>query len=248
MRRRRKPRVVWLPPTEIGAVDAGSSGDSTWHVETASIGAPGAVGDVAGFEVPILADRLSDVLDPVTSISDIENSGYRLRRIVGKIYVTLGSSGSTNERPLVGCTAGLIIRRTSPRNGQSLAAQFNADEIRPDNVEQSMDPWIWRRNWLLQPGTTIGAGGSDETFGLLRTTDFPQANWGWQYPGPLEGPHVDQKTARIIGQEERLFLDFSMQLVNTGTAFDTISAAVFYDFRCLGSMRMNVGNRRNASR
>lgn len=117
-----------------------------------------------------------------------------------------------------------------------MASAAGAGNIDPGAIQNSGDPWIWRRSWLM---ANNGAGGTN--FG-----DIPAQNFGAQYPGPLEGPHVDQKTARIVGPEDRLFLNIGVVHMFT-TDVDT-SVLVVTDLRVLASMRTSIGNRRNATR
>lgn len=94
MRRKTKPRVVWLPNTNANSFGAfGRSTSQTFVVDNPST-APGAV--TVG-EIPIVIDSQDDALDPATSLSDIENSGYRLRRIVGKIVILTDQSNDAGE-------------------------------------------------------------------------------------------------------------------------------------------------------
>lgn len=253
MRRRNKPRVVWLPPTGANSIDA--AGQSCWNFVSVALPTPDSAGATGVIEVPIVQDGTpSDPLNATSSLADIELSGYRLRRIVGKLYVFIGQTSNTaDNEDIYGVTAGLIIRRTDPSSGGSLAAAASAatnfTEIDPGEITNSMDPWIWRRSWLLSNGpfpTTPSGNLTNGVFvgGIHRG---PATNYGAQYPGPTEGPHIDQKTARIVGPEERLFLDISAQNILGGSASPT-SLVIIYEFRVLASMRANIGNRRNAVR
>jgi len=254
--RRRKPKVVWLPTTNTFSVDNNAS--STWSLANVAItGADAATGGSGGqIEVPIVMDGIaSDPLNPNSSLADIESSGYRLRRIVGKVYCfiaqTLNNTLTQNVEDIWGVTAGFMVRRVNPQTGGSLAALSGGPpfvEIDPAQIDNSMDPWIWRRSWLLSNYIS-------DSFGVPLTASIQStlvhagggSNYGRGYPGGnAEGPHVDQKTARIVGPEERLFLDVSaMPILTTGV--DT-SLVIIYDIRVLASMRSNIGNRRNASR
>ena len=255
MRRRSRPKVVWLPQSNVFSVDAGATG--SWNFVSVTVNDAGASGDGGVIEVPIVLDgNQSDPLDPTSSLADIESSGYRLRRIVGKLYCFIAQNAVLSTS-LIGVTAGFIIRRVDPSTGGSLAAAASAatafDQIDPAKIDNDMDPWIWRRSWLLGNSTaTTGVPGAP-----LSNTDFftafnaaPGTNYGRSYPGGnLEGPHVDQKTARIVGPEERLFLDVSATtILPSSDASRTTSLILIYEFRVLASMRQNIGNRRNASR
>jgi len=249
--RRRKPKVVWLPPSNVNAAGDGSTG---WSFASSTPFDGSTIGTVGAIEVPIVQDgNQSDPLGATSSLADIELSGYRLRRIVGKLYVFIGVSQDQAHGPtgLYGVSAGFIIRRVDPGSGGSLAAavpQTNFEEINPSHIRNASDPWIWRRDWILNDGFF------DPFTNTVPTTRDIQAiqgsstsNFSKNYPGGnLEGPHVDQKTARIVGPEERLFLNISAEALFTGFPNQVLIA--IYNFRVLGSMRSNIGNRRNASR
>jgi len=254
--RRRKPKVVWLPTTNTFSVDNNAS--STWSLANVAItGADAATGGSGGqIEVPIVMDGVaSDPLNPNSSLADIESSGYRLRRIVGKVYVFIAQTnvipGNFGE-DIWGVSAGFMVRRVNPQTGGSLAAAAAGPpfvEIDPAAIDNSMDPWIWRRSWLISNTTTdqTTLTPTSQSFYSMRDSSNGGTNYGRQYPGGnAEGPHVDQKTARIVGPEERLFLDVSATPILTQST-DT-SLVVIYDLRVLASMRANIGNRRNASR
>lgn len=250
--RRRKPRVVWLPNTEANGFGETNTIYNTGQIAITGTGIGGALvsGDANCAEFPVVTDGIqSDPLQPTSSLSDIENSGYRLRRIVGKIYCF--HSVSVNAPAFTFVTAGLIIRRTDPVTGGSLAAIASAVApfplIHPGFTTNQGDPWIWRRTWLLgnrPPGFTELADGSSPNF----IDAAPARNFADAYPGGIsEGPHVDQKTARIVGPEERLFLDVGA-VVFTGAPATSLGVSVAFELRALGSMRTSSGNRRNASR
>lgn len=254
MRRRSKPRVVWLPTTNTFSVDAGAT--SGWNLASVPFSI-GASGDAGVIEVPIVMDgNTSDPLDPTSSLADIESSGYRLRRIVGKLYCFVAQGITVSQEIICGISAGFIIRRVDGSTGGSLAvaasAATNFDLIDPAKIDNTMDPWIWRRDWLLSCGPSfVGEEADPPTIGTdsLIAGRGGGANFGKFYPGGnAEGPHVDQKTARIVGPEERLFLDVSATTIIGLNASANSSLVIIYNFRVLASMRSNIGNRRNASR
>lgn len=63
----------------------------------------------------------------------------------------------------------------------------------------------------------------------------------------MDGPHVDAKSQRRVGNEERLFLiaDAMVAVAGGGGSF---SVQWFADLRPVGSILKMAGNRRNASR
>lgn len=238
MSKRSKPRVVWIQPSDEFAIDTVTlqSGVKAFAVDV-SPASPHASG-----EIPLIIDAEPDPQAVTTSLADIQSSGYRLRRIVGKIWVRMGQVDDANIEFAV-VTAGIMVRRVDPTAATSLAATnaAGAELISPNESENYSDPWIWRRSWLLGNNAAPAFPATFPPF--LGSNDIALS--------ALDGPHVDQKTARIVGPEERLFLDVSVRSNKTGEqSADAIavSTLVICDLRILASMRASTGNRRNASR
>lgn len=254
--RKRKPKVVWLPNTEANGFGTTDTIYNAGQIVITGTGGGGALdsGDTGSVEFPVVTDGIqSDPLQPTSSLADIEDSGYRLRRIVGKIYCF--HSVDINAPAFTFVTAGLIIRRVDPTTGGSLASVASAVQpfplIAPGFTTNQMDPWIWRRTWLLgnrPPGLAADQNAVDPVTQRLVLDAAPCRNFADAYPGGIaEGPHVDQKTARVVGPEERLFLDVSATVFTQATN-TTLGIGVAFELRVLASMRTSVGNRRNASR
>lgn len=244
--RRKSPKVVWLPQTNANSIGS-AFGNVTSSVQQFIVANAGDPGDQSVGEIPVVLD--AEGQDPLgngpISLSDMFNSGYRLRRIVGKVFVAaLQEQGSAGPASCI-CTAGLIVRRIDPTTGTSLALLTgNAEELSPSQIRNASDPWIWRRSWILN-NILATAAGTSIAFGASGSTH----NWANQSGSALDGPHVDQKTARIVGSEERLFLTVSTELLTSGTDAQTpLNVVVLTDLRVLASLRTNLGNRRNASR
>lgn len=231
MRRKSSPRVVWLPPTDANSPNASPTvGYQVFNVDISM-----ASGTATG-EIPLTIDSQDDPLDPNTTLSDIESSGYRLRRIVGKIWILGEEADDESAIDAYAVTAGIIVRRSNPVDGLSYArATANANLISPAEIPNYGDPWIWRRTWVLR-GITGGI------FDSLPTNNI-------ELGSGVDGPHVDQKTARIVGPESRCFLDVSCTvLFGSGQGEINHLTTVVTDLRLLASMRSSSGNRRNASR
>lgn len=246
---RRSPRVVWLPPTTQNAVGQQPAGEeSAWKRFIIEIGPGAVVGSTVVGEVPIVIDGTDDPTNAFASISDLYNSSYRLRRIVGKIFFSArdqsNEPGQDNGPRVLGITAGFIVRRSDP-NGQSFAGLTGLGrEFNPSLIANSNDPWIWRRSWII--GRISPAVTPDDAFPVL-----PNTNFGTAGASALDSGHIDQKTARIVGPEERLFLDVSVtMLANDGAPLnDGITFVdVVTELRVLASIKSGSGNRRNASR
>jgi len=253
VRRKSKPRVVWLPQTNANSIGAGNQ---VYQLAVIS-GLAGPTGTTSTAEIPLVLDSQQSIVastDP--SLADIENSGYRLRRIVGKVWCQLAQStpGQDASAPnSVIVSAGIMVRRTDDTTGASFASANDAN-INVGFIENTGDPWVWRRSWTLGDrytrDTELILTASLSNF-FVENQFFPSCNWGKEYAGGIaEGPHVDQKTARIIGPEERLFLDVSATIPGeTSNQPGTGATVAFWtDLRVLGSMRTSSGNRRNASR
>jgi len=238
MRRRSKPKVVWLPPTNANSIDSDilTSGIQAFRVDVSPAG-PLAVG-----EIPLTID--GEGLDPLATsntLSDIYNSGYRLRRIVGKVWVRCDQVDDSNVQFCI-VTAGIIVRRVDPITGISLAlTSSDPQQLAPSEIENFPDPWVWRRSWYVQNNLSPAAGAP--------VPNGPETNFE-HGPAVADGPHVDQKTARRVGLEERLFLDVSVRANNVINQADQIpvSVLILTDLRILASLTTSTGNRRNASR
>jgi hypothetical protein len=229
MRRRIKPKVTWLPRDPAFTRDFGNTDTNIIQLDF-TLNSPIAGEFITGV-VPVVSDATPLVDGPGNNtLSDIENSGYRLRRIVGKCFVARqANQGPTNVAIIAG--GGFIVLRTA-ENGDPL--NINApNSYSPFALRNDDSPWIWRRDWMLS--------GIDDTNGF----SFPRSNAF--YGSVADGPHIDQKTARIIGHDERLF--FVASVMNVGSSNESITNVDFtLSLRVLASMRTSLGNRRNASR
>lgn len=250
MRRKKRPRVVWLPPAltdRLGtapavATNGGQSASFIFTVTTPPLSAPPVTTEIA--LVKDFANDGSGLVQVLTdlTLADIEDSGYRLRRIVGKIVILQAQDPVAVGPSIFKITAGIIVRRIND-GGTSMAASaaLGSPDIATTNLQNAADPWIWRRSWVLANNTAAGIALDPNA------ASVPGSNIN--YGGCMhESTHVDAKTARIIGPEERLFLDVTAEGLNGNSQDDPSFALVVGDLRVLGSMRTTVGNRRNSSR
>jgi len=241
MARRTKPKVVWLPPStdnRLGVTGAANEFNPGFFEQLIT----SAGGETRGSQITAVEAVVKDEAQAIgtSTLADIEGSAYRLRRIVGSVFVELlsgdGVPPATNAPSFWYVTCALIVLRTAAAGGpmSPVTSDYNAAEVNAWG-----DPWIWRRTWQLGFNTTGG------------TSPFPlrdATNWRPGYAN-MDGPHIDAKTARIVSNEERLFLVTTMTAGDgdvAGTAQSSI--LVTGELRCLASMRKMAGNRRNASR
>lgn len=246
MRKRKSPRVVWLPSdlnNRLGSapLPAANPNDNSLIIKIFT--APPLGDPVTNEEIPIVKDFQANATaaDEQASLSDLENSGYRLRRIVGKLFFFMGQTSVFEVGNITTCcvTAGFIIRRIA-QDGSSMASLASGPAgtlLSTVSLVNNPDPWIWRRSWLL----------SNKNPAVTNTDNIAFAFNG-SYGSALDGPHVDQKTARVVGPEERLFLSVSVSGVDGNAQTEPGVVALIGDLRILGSMRTSVGNRRNAQR
>lgn len=240
MRRRRSPKVVWLPQDNFFSIDAATSDQNTWMRATETIG--GQIGTTQSIIAPVVKDDPANVSLATTSLADLYASGYRLRRIVGKLFVECATRPSDDGEPLVfGCTAGFIILRCDVQ-GNPLSLATNPESYNASIIENTESPWIWRRSWYLdnRPDPHIVLPGVGQP--SPRPANY---NVG----GNADGPHIDQKTARVVGPDERLFLVMTTTVLEQGGDPQVTAQLNWtWEVRILGSLRSNIGNRRNASR
>jgi len=255
--RRRKPRVVWLPTfghatSAFGEVVGGAAGISgqlnfdtdeviydafpvtfDQSVDPAQAQAQQPVG---GIYVPNLQDLVS-------------GNEYRLRRIVGKIFIGVTSDETDDpaqQSALADVAVGFIVARTDDDG----APTTDFTEVNPLQHQSMEDPWIWRRRWILNPyGNVRQADLANNALDLPGFHMYPSTNAG--YGSASDGPHIDQKTARVIHHQERLYCIVAVRQWTWGGDQQNAGMQLSYllDYRLLASLRPgSSGNRRNASR
>lgn len=237
-RRTRRPTVAWLP--SFPSIFAGFQPDGNFlQFVLDPPGFSGAGNDGVTAVNAITTDAPPEAANEGnTRMAVYEGGGYRLRRIVGKCFAAMDQPTGIGRPEALLVTAGFIVLRVDPFTGDPLRAA-TANDYSPQLFGSERDPWIWRRTWLLGNNATPTTSNGVET--------FPRNNA--EYGSVADGPHIDQKTARTVKTEERLF--FVASAVSLGTAFATPlagRAVVTLDYRLLGSPMKVMGNRGNASR
>lgn len=241
--RRKRPRVVWLPPDKFNCIGTNPGVSATTGLQngikrfltTTPSGAGSAHTDVVG----VVQDETTDIaLFAGGSLADYEQSAYRLRRVVGKIFCGVHQDATAGATTEVVATAGLIVLRTHQVAGVVVPLNATTEEYSTQMLANWGDPWIWRRTWIL--GNQLQELAVGNNFPLYADTNQATGS-------ALDGPHVDAKTARIVGPEERLFLVLTQAAVN-GDSQVSVQVDWMWDLRVLASMRSSQGNRRNASR
>jgi len=256
---RRKPRVVWLPVQGNDIDDQPESGNQSVPGIASELNV-NADGSIAFDQIPITFDYSDSASFEMgsfeRSLQDLTSgNSYRLRRIVGKIFV--GAYGTQNAGQIapVDVACGFMVNKTDDSGNPLETGLFGNNQQRaPLATDAQQDPWIWRRRWLLTPvpkSVVVDASdvevASDFISNAVNGPVWPQTNA--DYGSVADGPHIDQKTARIIGNQERLFFWISArQQQSLATGGMPVGVQYTLDVRLLASLRTNQGNRRNASR
>lgn len=203
------------------------------------------IGDSVTVIAPVVRDQTPNPLTATTTLADVNNSGYRLRRIVGKCWVAAQQNApNTNSPGAAVVTAGFCILRTD--NGGAVPSNPTVASYSTNLIENTESPWIWRRSWLVADNGSINSVPWGDN-GTAPNAPQSQASNLW-IGGNSDGPHIDQKTARVVGVDERLFMVFTATSLTAADPQTPMLLDYVYDVRVLASMRNNVGNRGNASR
>lgn len=165
-------------------------------------------GDIQSIVTPITTDEPlegDDILNN-TTMSTVVGNEYFLDRIVGKLFIEHFSQLDDAAAPVGGpvlVAAGFFIARAdegSPNLPIGNEGQFQLNNnYSPLEMDNSREPWIWRRTWLLGTGGAY-ADGVVQSRGARA---FPASNV--HYGSVLDGPHLDAKTKRRVGQDDRLW-------------------------------------------
>lgn len=238
---RRRPTVVWLPLTSEDRLTSASpvtGVDCAFGQYTVTVSGGATPGSQRTGIFPVVNDQPQNVAGLTTSLADSEGSAYRLRRIVGKIFVEYDQQVSTPRAQTVILTAGFMIVEVEP-SLNFLPKSAQQEDYNVANIDGNRDPWIWRRSWVV---------GANEVGGSQFSVP-PQNNFSFGSGGVMDGPHVDAKTARSVKDNQRLALVMTSTMISpAASGTDVAVIVVTTDLRVLGSLRKQSGNRNNASR
>lgn len=257
-RGRRRPRVVWLPV--LGQTLA--TGTEPWLQSVGGTDFKLIVptnGNISWESTPVTFDYTedaSDNQDPIQgalskTLQDlVSGNEYRLRRIVGKCHAyAYTESQELSAWPHVEFAAGFIVVRTDDEGTPTTDFDF-VNPLQQDSME---DPWIWRRKWVLSLGNYTDTTVQNYVYQSTAFNGFPRSTAF--YGSVADGPHIDQKTARVIHRSERLWFVKAARIFNPMGIADIEASyaapvvAGICDTRLLASMRAtSSGNRGNASR
>jgi len=242
--------VVWLPTwgsPAFGDVAAQRVAAAHGHIQynAATWG---------GVQIPLTFDLPPEsavAAGTAESLADYELAAWRLERFVGKLHLkclesrfTVVQDQNVIYEPLF-VAASLIVRRVDSA-GNALAST-NFDTVNNQLAQNIRDPFVWRRTWVLEEGKTYVNLDANES---QERSSWPETNSA--YGSVMDGPHIDTKSKRFIGPEERLFFEITTAPVNWDAdpnGASVFSADTYYvlDYRMVGNPA-KASNRRNASR
>lgn len=237
MRRRRRGNGTWLPvlPAFYGppegelAVTYYADGYQIDTFVTPHVQNP--------VEVALLPDAtpIQGVIGESHTLRDlVEGQDYTCDRIVGKIWATVNQGGEADEE-YAGATLFCAAIAVLPVDDATGNPALNPDDYNPLLAENTQQPWLWRRTWVLQ-NTNVQVSGGGEL-----ATAWPAygAQSTWQYGSVMDGGHIDTKgTKRRVSREQRLFMIVAGAQLQAGAAgLNQVSVRWGYDLRFHGGMR-----------
>jgi len=172
---------------------------------------------------------------------------FILKRVVGKLVVTAGleeadPAPETRIPTAIAACAALFVA-DAEHEGQagspSVPQGFSDAEIdySPWSIQNSTQPWMWRRTWMLSTGFTGDQPGNQTELDAHRHLPRNNVQYG---AGIFDGPHVDWKGGRRIGQNQRLYLivwGYNLPIsTGSGTWDDRAILTVQAEFRCGGML------------
>lgn len=220
--RRRGPGVQWLPVRGT-SIEGNESSFKSFGIDIEPTGVHVIVPQPLTFDYPFDPGSASPT---TTSLADFVGSAYILQRIVGKVTVgwqPFGTPTVSTERVMVG--AGFFVAKADDTNPDIPA--MSAGQCDPLAMETMMEPWIWRRTWLL--------GNPETTYGI----SWPSGNQ--QFGSVMDGPHIDSKIKRRIQDDDRLWFVLAgcSLFSTTDPEFSAVRVHCTLDYRLLGTLRKN---------
>lgn len=221
MARRRRAQYRWFPadPTFYGESQTGS-----YYWTNILAGEPGASGEI--FATAVLPDQSyndaqAGQSDNMTLRDYVEGQDYILKRMVGKVWGSLEQVNAADHVNSVILSMGFAIL---PVDDDTNAPALDSVDYDPLNPSNSMNPWIWRRTWIL--ANLLGPD-----------TNFYYPNNLGAYGSVMDGGHVDSKSARRVTREQRLFYIAAARTIESTGVVPEVQIQVGFDIRCLGAMR-----------
>jgi len=230
--RRRRTRYNWLPNT--GTIGPSADVEDTTAGRDFGAVPIAANGTTSVAIVDLLDDESSEDIGTAQTMAAALQSEYVIKRIVGKFFAAVEQSA--NNRPkqaLVGL--GIFVARAE--DPDSAAGNFvpigaltqaqAVDNYSPLRQETIREPWIFRRTWILQNSLATGQ---------LQDINYPQSTVN--YGSVQDGPHIDAKTGRRVGTDDRLWAIMAVRSYPINQPNELAGSVIgFLDYRVLGAPR-----------
>lgn len=224
MRRRRGRRATWFPVIGVGTTPGEQiTLDSVEYtvdvLGTANVDARVVIPDGSAY-------LDTDVTQDHTLRDYVEGQTCIIERIVGKIVWQAFQFSPPNEDTTAGAIACCTAFAVLPA-GRDGTPDIPSNEYDPFLTNNSAQPWLWRRTWVLGNNlaeTDVGVGfytnpASNEFFASV-----------------ADGPHIDTKgTKRAIRREQRLYQINSVRGMTDVSSMDG-AARCTTDLRVIGRM------------
>jgi len=238
MRRRRRKTGTWMPVNGHNVVlDADTYHYADLRVDTSEVPPANSLGPSVNY-YPIVPDFTLEqgegALGSNQQLRDIvSGQAWKLRRIVGKLHlacVPQAPEVETENWPNIYVTAGFFVGRA--RDDAPAQTSLSYAELDPQGKDNAMNPWIWRRSWMLR--NILGESGPTSDVSIW----YPQDNS--EYGSVLDGPHIDSKVSRFINREHRLWFVIAARGYHNGvletTSTNQPSVAGLLDYRIYGQL------------
>lgn len=228
-RYRRKRRGTWLPllgtyPNEGDTQEASANTYLQVEVPLDGSAIPGVV--PLTYDVPQEAPDLSASAD---TLSEIVGSEYIVKRIVGQCFAhnasSVNSAALSSIAPAVQLTAAFFVARAGAQNellGADAPISWSSDvgndveNYSPEHPATVREPWMWKRTWIL---------GNERLKGFLAAAGVAALGWS-SYPSSTaaygsikDGPQIDVKSRRRVGQDDRLYFIVSARTLPFNQGF-----------------------------
>lgn len=246
VRRKRRTKYTWLP--NLGTAFGEEPERSSRYVQLA-VPADGTC--ILGC-IPITFDTPQENfgVGPGVGLNDLVGNEYFLRRIVGKVFIDLNlliaGTDIGEAKPVTVGAAFFVARAQSEAQDSNLPLQWSTQAKRdynPLGADSIREPWIWRRTWRLGLQGLIApqprSGGNTNILSQNGTEYTSVTNWPPNNlaGSVLDGPHLDAKCARRVGQDDRLWFTVAAQADGGADPDDVYGVNIELDYRLLGALR-----------
>lgn len=253
---RRRRRVTWLPTngTALDIVQGTPDIDVTpfqsvisHNFNTSYVATE--VLPLNPFDIPVEGQTTTPTLAAGRTLNDVIGNEYIVERIVGNCYGGCISNdsgeGATALRAYI-LLAGIFVARADDNN-PNLPIGFTHGNYHPGALDNTREPWMFRRTWLLQTKEPNLSTNLVTTSNQTEARSFNQLpTWTVDYHGLMTGPFFDVRSKRRIRTDERLWLVTSIigQPMGNEAKSGIATFLTIYDMRILGALR-RAQNRSN---